>query len=110
MDTSRRQILRGSLAAAGLGFFGIPEWAMPALAQGERVVAFTDVPEPYNPSPSETSRFLDLRKIDGPFTPKDQFFTTQHLGHPTVDGAAFRLKVTGLVERPKTLSIDQLRA
>jgi DMSO/TMAO reductase YedYZ molybdopterin-dependent catalytic subunit len=110
MDTSRRQILTGSLAAAGLGFLGIPEWAMPALAQGETVVAFTDVPEPYNPSPSETSRFLDLRKIDGPFTPKDQFFTTQHLGHPTVDGAAFRLKVTGLVERPKTLSIDQLRA
>ena len=110
MDTSRRQILRGSLAAAGLGFLGIPEWAMPALAQGATVVAFTDVPEPYNPSPSDTSRFLDLRKIDGPLTPKDQFFTTQHLGHPAVDGAAFRLKVTGLVERPKTISIDQLRA
>ena len=38
--------------------------------------------------------------IDGPFTPKDQFFTTQHYGHPVIDPATFRLKVSGLVDKP----------
>ena len=33
--TSRRRVLKGGLAAAGLGLFGLPEWAMPVLAQGE---------------------------------------------------------------------------
>jgi DMSO/TMAO reductase YedYZ molybdopterin-dependent catalytic subunit len=32
------------------------------------------------------------------------------MGHPEVDPAAFRLKVTGLVDRPKAYSLDQLRA
>jgi DMSO/TMAO reductase YedYZ molybdopterin-dependent catalytic subunit len=52
---------------------------------------------------------LDVRKIDGPFTPKDQFFTTQHYGHPEIDPAAYRLKVTGLVDKPLSLSLDNLR-
>ena len=54
-------------------------------------------------------RQLDVRTIDGPLTPRDQFFTTQHYGHPAVDPAAFRLKVSGLVERPLSLSLDDLR-
>ena len=110
MATTRRAILRGGLATAGLGMFGIPDWALPALAQGERVIQFTDYPANYVTSRNETSRSLDLRKIDGMFTPKDQFFTTQHMGHPEIDGSAFRLKVTGLVEKPKSYSLDQLKA
>ena len=70
---------------------------------------FTDLPENMNLTPAPDRRILDIRKIDGPFTPKDQFFTTQHYGHPEVDPATFRLKVTGLVERPKSLSLDELR-
>ena len=34
----RREILKGGLALAGLSVFGIPEWALPALAQGETLV------------------------------------------------------------------------
>ena len=107
--TTRRQILRGGLALAGLGVLGIPEWALPALAEGETLVPFTDLPENMNLTPAADRRTLDIRKIDGPFTPKDQFFTTQHYGHPEVDPATFRLKVTGLVERPKSLSLDEIR-
>ena len=43
---TRRDILRGGFAVAGLGILGIPEWALPALAQGETLVPFTD-PEYY---------------------------------------------------------------
>src|SRR5262245_16375012 len=106
---TRREILKGSLALAGLSVFGIPEWALPALAQGETLVPFTDLPANTNFTPTGDRRTLDIRKIDGPFTPKDQFFTTQHYGHPEVDLATYRLKVSGLVERPKAFSLDELR-
>ena len=108
-QSTRRDILRGSLALAGLSVLGIPEWALPALAQGETVVPFTDLPENVRWETPPDRRLLDVRTIDGPFTPKDKFATTQHYGHPVVDPATFKLKVSGLVERPKQLSLDDLK-
>ena len=108
-EPTRREILKGSLALAGLSALAIPEWTLPALAQGETVVPFTDSPANANFTPAADRRLFDIRKIDGPFTPKDQFFTTQHFGHPDVDAATFRLKVSGLVDRPKSLSLDELK-
>jgi DMSO/TMAO reductase YedYZ molybdopterin-dependent catalytic subunit len=107
-DRTRRKLLRGTFAAAGLGMLGIPEWALPALAQGETIVPFTDAP-PTFPPPKGDSRQYDIRTIDGPFSPADRFFTTQHYGHPVVEPAGFRLKLTGLVNRPVSLSLDELR-
>src|ERR1700693_220660 len=106
---NRRDILKGGLAAAGLSVFGIPEWALPALAQGGTLMPFTDVPDNVQTVTGADRRIIDIRKIDGPFTPKDQFFTTQHYAHPAIDPAAFRLKISGLVERPKEFSLDELR-
>jgi DMSO/TMAO reductase YedYZ molybdopterin-dependent catalytic subunit len=108
-NPTRREILAGSLAAASLSLFGIPEWALPALAEGETLVPFTDIPKDANFTPAPDRRNLDIRTIDGPFTPKDQFFTTQHYGHPVVDPATFHLKISGLVEHPLSLSLDDLK-
>ena len=105
---TRRNILKGGLAVAGLGALGLPEWALPVLAQGEVLVPFTDLPETF-PAPAADRRQLDIRTITGPLTPKDQFFTTQHYGHPVIDPETFRLKVSGLVEKPLSLSLDALR-
>ena len=87
---SRRSVLKGGLAVAGLGALGMPEWALPVLAQGETLVPFTDLPDDVPTGDAADRRQLDIRKIDGPFTPKDQFFTTQHYGHPEIDPATFR--------------------
>jgi hypothetical protein len=35
------------VTAATLAALGIPDWAVPALAQGEIVVPFTDLPETF---------------------------------------------------------------
>ena len=107
--TTRRDVLKGSLAVAGLAALGLPEWMMPVLAQGETVVPFTDLPANANFTPTPITRQLDIRTISSPFTPKDQFFTTQHYGHPDVDPATFKLKVSGLVDRPIALSLDDLK-
>ena len=106
---TRREVLKGSLAVAGLGVLGAPRWELPVLAQGESLVPFTDMPENVVLVTGPDRRIIDIRKIDGPFTPKDQFFTTQHYGHPDVDPAAFRLKVSGLVDQPISLSLDDLK-
>ena len=108
-QSTRREALRGSLAVAGLSVLGLPEWAFPELAEGEVLVPFTDMPENFPTTMGPDRRIIDIRKIDGPFTPKDQFYTVQHMGHPEIDLATYRLKVSGLVERPKSLSLDELR-
>ena len=109
IQSTRREILRGGLAAAGLGVLGIPEWALPALAQGETLVPFTDIPENVRWETPPDRRIFDFRTLEGPFTPKDKYPTTQHYGHPDIDPATFKLKVTGLVDRPKALSLDDLK-
>jgi DMSO/TMAO reductase YedYZ molybdopterin-dependent catalytic subunit len=108
-SSTRRDLLKVSLALAGLGMLGIPDWALPVLAEGETLVPFTDLPPTINLTPAPDRRIIDIRNIDGLFTPKDQFFTTQHYGHPVVDPAAFRLRIAGLVDRPTELSLDELR-
>ena len=108
-NPSRRELLGGSLALASLSLFGIPEWALPALAEGETLVPFTDIPKDANFNPAPDRRNLDIRTIDGPFTAKDKFFTTQHYGHPEVDPTAFRLKISGLVDHPMSLSLEDLK-
>ena len=108
-QSTRREMLKASLTATGLGVLGIPNWAIPALAQGETEVPFTDLPEKIEWVRGADRRLTDIRRINGPFTPADQFFTTQHYGHPVIDGAAFRLKISGLVERPRSLSLGELR-
>src|SRR3954447_9380280 len=104
---TRRETVRRGLAAGLLAL--APDWPIPALAQGETVVPFTDLPANFNPTPAPDRRTLDIRTIDGPFTPGDRFFTTQHYGHPVVDPATYALKVSGLVERPRSFSLDELR-
>lgn len=109
-EQTRRDILKQiGLAGLGLSAVTLPGFTLPALAQGETLVPFSDVPATFNPNPNATTRFLDIRKIDGAFTPADQFFTTQHYGHPTVDAAAHRLKVSGMITSAQSLSIDDLK-
>jgi DMSO/TMAO reductase YedYZ molybdopterin-dependent catalytic subunit len=108
-QTSRRDVLKGSLAIAGLGVMGVPAWALPSLAQGQTLVPFTDLPDEIVIERTPDRRIIDVRHIDGPITPRDQFFTTQHYGHPAIDGSSYRLQVSGLVDRPINLSLADLR-
>jgi DMSO/TMAO reductase YedYZ molybdopterin-dependent catalytic subunit len=106
---SRRDVLKGGIAVAGLGVLSLPEWAMPALAAAETLVPFTDIPENVRWETPPDRRLLDVRTIDGYFTPKEKYATTQHYGHPTVDAATYKLKVSGLVNQAKQFSLDDLK-
>ncbi|MEX2049470.1 MAG: molybdopterin-dependent oxidoreductase [Gemmatimonadota bacterium] len=109
-ETTRREMIKGSVALAGLGVLGLPDWAFPALVQEEVLVPFTDLPDTIVLERTPESRIIDIRTIRDALTPADRFFTTQHFGHPQVDLATYRLRVSGLVDRPLSLSLDELRA
>ena len=109
-QTTRRDMIKGSVALAGLGVLGLPEWAFPALSEEQTLVSFTDLPDELVLERTPDRRIIDIRGIDGVFTPSDQFFTTQHYGHPEIDTATYRLRVSGLVDQPLSLSLDDLRA
>ncbi|MFP6571520.1 MAG: hypothetical protein VB674_02785, partial [Vicinamibacterales bacterium] len=68
-ETTRRDVIKSSLAMAGLGVLGFPEWTMPALAQGERLMEFTDLPDEINLIRDAERRIIDVRHIDNYFTP-----------------------------------------
>jgi DMSO/TMAO reductase YedYZ molybdopterin-dependent catalytic subunit len=106
--TRRETLLRVTAATSLLAL--VPDWATPALAQSETEVPFTDIPKNFNPNnPGAPTRILDIRKIDGPLTPKDQFFAVNHFSRPEVDPATFRLKITGMVNKPAEFSLADVR-
>jgi DMSO/TMAO reductase YedYZ molybdopterin-dependent catalytic subunit len=108
---SRRETLKRGLAGASLLTL-VPEWAFPARAEGETDVPFTDYPANYktNGNPAAVNRFLDIRTIEGHTTPNDQFFFIQHYNRPEVDGASWRLKISGLVKNPAEFSLADIKA
>jgi DMSO/TMAO reductase YedYZ molybdopterin-dependent catalytic subunit len=110
-DITRRETFRRGLAATSLLAL-VPDWTMPALAQGETDIPFTDYPANYkvNGNPDAANRFLDIRKIDGHITPNDQFFFIQHYNRPEIDANSYRLKFTGMVNKPAELSLADLKA
>jgi DMSO/TMAO reductase YedYZ molybdopterin-dependent catalytic subunit len=105
---NRRELLTGSLAA--LVAMGIPVSALPALAQDETVVPFLDFPANFNPNPGPGRRFFDTRTINNFITPSDQFYTFQHNGQPQIDPATYKLRFTGMFEKPAELTLDQIKA
>jgi DMSO/TMAO reductase YedYZ molybdopterin-dependent catalytic subunit len=108
---TRRETLKRSLTAASLLAL-IPDWAVPAMAQGDVDVPFTDYPANFNPNgnPNAVNRQLDIRKIDGHITPNDQFFFIQHYNRPEIDPNSWRLKLTGLVNKPAELALAEIKA
>jgi len=107
-NESRRQLLKAGvsagLVAATAGF----PWF--ALAQGEQVMRFVDVPEGWDPGPRQPNRthIIDTRRIDS-FYSYDHY-VVQHYGQPEVDVSSYKLDLTGLVNKPLTFTYDQLRA
>jgi sulfane dehydrogenase subunit SoxC len=55
------------------------------------------------------SSLTPLQDLTGPITPSDLHFERHHAGIPVIDPAKHRLMIHGLVERPITLTLDDLK-
>jgi len=107
---TRRDWMRGSAALASLAAVAMWEGALPALAQGEEVVPFSDLPANFTTA-GRGGRSLDTRSVEKSsfITPTEDFYLVQHYGQQTIDPATYKLRVTGLVNKPIELTLDQLK-
>jgi DMSO/TMAO reductase YedYZ molybdopterin-dependent catalytic subunit len=109
-DMSRRALLKGGGAAlAGLGALQVtgPAHAFPGGRLDEVVIPWLDQP-PDPPFPD--TRFLKWEELDSFYTDPAKFMIVSHYFNPAVDAAAWRLGIGGLVARPQSLSLADLKA
>ncbi len=112
LDKSKRELLKGAVGTgvlAATSALTIPG-LFPALAQGERLVPFTDVPDTFRVGPVKPNsvHYLDTREIDSYFTDNDDFYLVQHYGQPEINNDSYRLRVTGMVDKELDLSLSDL--
>lgn len=114
-ELTRRGVLKGGVAIGGLAAAStltsaLPFWSQVALAAGEELVPFTDVPDGFKAPPVAPGaiHFLDTRLIDSFYTSKDDFYVVQHYNQPTIAADGYRLRVTGLVDKPLELTLADL--
>ena len=102
----RRDFLRRSgLTLTGLLLSPWAVYAFPS-REGEVLIPFADQP----PESSSERVLLDWNELDSFITPNAEFFNVSHYGTPEVDLATWKLEISGLVENPITLTIEDIKA
>jgi DMSO/TMAO reductase YedYZ molybdopterin-dependent catalytic subunit len=92
-DLTRRAML-GGLVGAGAAW-----WLRPAWAAGEKLIVRASRPQDLETAGAS---------LDGEITPIDRFFVRSHFGPAILDGN-HRLEVGGLVKKPLSLYLDDLK-
>jgi len=103
---SRRDAVKSAAGLASVAMLSPWNWMLPHLQQGETVVPWTDIPPNFNPGTALDTRTLRRETF---LTPTDSFYLVQHYGIQQVDPATYRLRVTGLVDRPMELTVEELK-
>jgi DMSO/TMAO reductase YedYZ molybdopterin-dependent catalytic subunit len=108
----RRTVLKTGLGLGGLAATaGLPFWSKLALAADEEVVPFTDVPDGFKAPPVAPGaiHFLDTRGIESFYTSNDDFYIVQHYNQAMIAPEQYKLRITGLVDRPLELTLADLK-
>lgn len=105
----REFILQGSAALGALAFFHTRfAQAFPSRA-GETVIPWLDQPAA-NPVPAVIQTQLVWEDLDSWVTPNDKFFSIAHFDRPKIDANTWKLEIDGLVKKPLSLSLADLKA
>ena len=117
--SSRRRLLQIGVAAGGSLLAGRPAWAADA---GPRILGTPLGPygerSPFEKAvrfrresrtPETGSSFTPLQDSVGTLTPSALHYERHHAGIPSIDPAEHRLVIHGLVERPLSLSMADIR-
>jgi len=128
-DITRREALEGiagtvgaviaaSVPATSLAQGTVQEGVPPA-APGRLMGAPTSAVGTRSPFAAPTGRtptgnpvgssLTPLQSLSGTITPSDLHFERHHAGVPTIDPAMHRLVIHGLVDRPLSLSVDDIK-
>jgi DMSO/TMAO reductase YedYZ molybdopterin-dependent catalytic subunit len=101
---NRRSALKAGFAATALGMtkFTLPTWAFTPEMDDEVLVSFLDMPQP-------SANRLNWEQLNSWLTPTNQAFNVQHYGIPEVDPKNFSLEIAGLVEKPLSFSLEEIK-
>jgi DMSO/TMAO reductase YedYZ molybdopterin-dependent catalytic subunit len=112
-DKNRRNLLKGGMLMGGFAMTGsVPFLSQSALAQGEEMVPFTDMPPDFTGPPKVGGGvfFQNTQNIEDFYSRnEDQFYVVQHYGQPQLNANNHRIRITGMVDNPITLSMADLR-
>ncbi|MCY4402359.1 MAG: sulfite oxidase [Candidatus Poribacteria bacterium] len=101
---NRREFIRNS----GLTLTGLllSPWAVHAFPkrEGEILIPFLDQPKKSNRT------MLDWSEFDSFITPNEKFFNVSHYGIPKVDLSTWKLEISGLVNNPLMLTIEDIKS
>jgi DMSO/TMAO reductase YedYZ molybdopterin-dependent catalytic subunit len=112
-NLTRREALQTGIAmGACVATASLPFWSQLALGASEELVPFSDMPPDYIAPPVTpgSTHYLDSRTISSFYTPNDDFYIVQHYNQATVSEAEYRLKVTGMVDKPMELTLADIKA
>ncbi|MDY6983404.1 MAG: sulfite oxidase [Pseudomonadota bacterium] len=110
---TRREALQSAMAVGGyIATASLPFWSKLALGASEELIPFADMPEGFMAPPVAPGavHYLDSRTISDFYTPNDDFYIVQHYNQPDISEADFRLKVTGMVDKPMELTLADIKA
>lgn len=111
--SSRKSITRRRfMAATAITSLGVAAERSWALDEGEELVPFADYTREFlveAQAGNPRVKCFDLRRLSSEKTPIEEFFVFDQSGTPGVDTANWRLEVAGLVHRPASFSLDDLK-
>ena len=103
---SRRAILKGSVAAAAVAFA-----SRPLSAFGFAEPAADETPVPFVPPQlmNPNKPMIQWDQLQSWVTPNEQLYVVSHYGDPEVDAEKWRLEIGGMVDKPVTLTLADLK-
>ena len=110
---SRRTLLKGGGASLA-GLTVIRRWrarrTRSRAGAGEHALASTSPHRFPPPARAGVRKLLDWEELDSRLTPADDFFVVSHYAKPCIAAQDWRLDVAGLIARPQTLTLSELKA
>ena len=109
-DLNRRDfVLNGTIAMAAVSALGSATSASAFPSRtGDIVIPWLDQP-PSLDDPTVRNQLV-WEDLDSWITPNEKFFSVNHFNEPVIDPATWRLDVDGLVRRPLSLSLDDIKS
>ena len=107
---SRRDLLvAGGATLAGMALLNTRFTHAAPLQAGEEVLPWLDQMTE-NLEPNAIVSQLVWEELDSWITPNDKFFGIIHYEWPEIDTKTWQLEISGLVKKPLTLTLDQIKA
>src|SRR5947207_346073 len=108
---ARRTLLaRGGGALAGLALLDSAFAKAFAVQPGEEVIPWLDQPPPLPPPAGDQVNLQRWEDLGSFITPNDKFYSIAHYGRPAIDAQSWSLEISGLVRRPRTFTLAELKA